>query len=241
MKKLDLKYEGKAKQVFATDSTDYYWLVYKDEATAFNGLKRGQIVDKGVINNQVSALFFQELEAAGILTHYVRVLGEREMLVRRLEMIPLEVVVRNVTAGSLAKRLGTEEGIKLIHPVVELYYKDDALGDPFVNEYHIVAMEWADLEDVQKIQALGLKINEVLQGILLPADIILIDFKLEFGKLGQDIILGDEISPDTCRFWDENTGQRLDKDRFRRDLGQVEEAYLEVYRRVREVVGHVQS
>ena len=238
MKKLELRYEGKAKQVFATDSADHYWLTYKDEATAFNGLKRGKIVDKGVINNQLSALFFQELEAAGIPTHFVRVLGEREMLVRRLEMLPLEVVVRNVTAGSLAKRLGTEEGIKLWRPVVELYYKDDALGDPFINEYHIAAMEWADLEDVQKIQALGLEVTAVLQGILRPAGIILIDFKLEFGKSGQDIILGDEISPDTCRFWDENTGQRLDKDRFRRDLGQVEEAYLEVYRRVREVVEH---
>lgn len=238
MQKLELLYEGKAKQVFGTDDPAYYWITYKDDATAFNGEKRGQISAKGVINNQLSALFFQELAKAGVSTHFVKVLGEREMLVQRLEMLPLEVVIRNVTAGSLAKRLGIEEGIRLSRPVVELYYKDDVLGDPFINESHIAAMEWADLEDVKKMQELGLQVNVLLQDILHQAGLTLIDFKLEFGKAGSKVILGDEISPDTCRFWDENTGEKLDKDRFRRDLGQVEEAYFEVYRRVREVVNH---
>lgn len=238
MEKRTMLYEGKAKKVYLTDDERYYWIEYKDDATAFNGVKRGQIDDKGVINNQLSALFFQELAKAGIPTHFVELINDREMTVKRLEMIPLEVVVRNVTAGSLAKRLGSEEGIKLSRPVVELYYKDDALGDPFVNESHVAAMGWANAEDVQKIQAMGLTVNNVLQGILAKAGIDLIDYKLEFGKADGEVILGDEISPDTCRFWDHETKQKLDKDRFRRDLGQVEEAYQEVFRRVKEVIAN---
>lgn len=236
MKKLGLRYEGKAKKVYDTDQSEYFWVAYKDDATAFNGEKKGQIADKGEVNNKLSALFFEKLENAGIPTHYVRLLSDRDMLVRRLDMIPLEVVVRNIAAGSLAKRLGVEEGLALSRPVVELYYKDDELGDPLVNESHVAAMGWADPADVQEIQALGLKVNELLQGILVKAGIQLIDFKLEFGLANGKIYLGDEISPDTCRYWDIETREKLDKDRFRRDLGGVEEAYQEVYRRVKEVL-----
>lgn len=236
MEKLELRYEGKAKRVYDTDEKEYYWVAYKDDATAFNGEKKGQIVDKGQVNNQLSAIFFEELEKAGIPTHFVRVLSDRDMLVRRLDMIPLEVVVRNIVAGSLSKRLGVEEGYVLSQPVVELYYKDDALGDPLVNESHVEAMGWATKEVSQEIQALGLKINAILQGILAKAGIELIDFKLEFGMLDGKVYLGDEISPDTCRYWDIETREKLDKDRFRRDLGGVEEAYQEVYRRVRAVL-----
>lgn len=236
MEKLSLRYEGKAKKVYDTDQNEYFWVAYKDDATAFNGGKKGQIADKGEVNNQLSALFFEELEKAGIRTHYVRLLGDRDMLVRRLEMLPLEVVVRNIVAGSLSKRLGVEEGYELSRPVVELYYKDDALGDPMVNESHVAAMGWASMEQVQEIQALGLKINELLQKILEKAGIQLIDFKLEFGVADGQIYLGDEISPDTCRYWDMETKEKLDKDRFRRDLGKVEEAYQEVFRRVKEVL-----
>ncbi|WP_088225822.1 phosphoribosylaminoimidazolesuccinocarboxamide synthase [Desulfosporosinus sp. FKB] len=236
MEKLALKYEGKAKKVYETDEKDYFWVAYKDDATAFNGEKKGQIADKGEVNNQLSALFFAEIEKAGIPTHFVRLLGQRDMLVRRLDMVPLEVVVRNIVAGSLSKRLGVEEGFVLSQPVVELYYKDDALGDPMVNESHVAAMGWAKLEVAKEIQAMGLKINEILRNILVKAGIDLIDFKLEFGISNGQVLLGDEISPDTCRYWDIKTREKLDKDRFRRDLGQVEEAYQEVFRRVKEVL-----
>lgn len=236
MEKREMLYEGKAKKVFLTDEPTYYWVVYKDDATAFNGEKRGQILDKGLVNNQLSALFFQEMEKAGIPTHFVKILNEREMLVKRLDMIPLEVVVRNVAAGSLAKRVGVQEGYRLPQPVVELYYKDDALGDPLVNESHVAAMGWADAERVKTVQTMGVAVNEVLQGIMDKAGIDLIDFKLEFGIADGKILLGDEISPDTCRFWDKETREKLDKDRFRRDLGKVEEAYLEVFRRVKAVL-----
>ncbi|MHB1652795.1 MAG: phosphoribosylaminoimidazolesuccinocarboxamide synthase [Desulfitobacteriaceae bacterium] len=239
MKMHDMLYEGKAKKVFLTDEESYYWVVYKDDATAFNGEKKGQILDKGMVNNQLSALFFQEMEKAGIPTHFVKLLGEREMLVKRLKMVPLEIVVRNVVAGSLAKRVGVEEGYEFSQPVVELYYKDDALGDPLVNESHIAAMGWASADTVKTIQEMGLAVNKVLQGILDQAGINLIDFKLEFGVADGKVFLGDEISPDTCRFWDKATQEKLDKDRFRRDLGKVEEAYLEVYRRVKEVLPNV--
>jgi phosphoribosylaminoimidazole-succinocarboxamide synthase len=237
MEKREMLYEGKAKKVFITDQEGIYLVQYKDDATAFNGEKKGQIGDKGIVNNQLSALFFQALEAAGITTHFVELLSDREMLVRKLNMVPLEVVVRNIAAGSLAKRLGVEEGFELSRPVVELYYKDDALGDPFVNESHAIAMGWANLEELKEMQELGLKVNTELQKILDKAGILLIDFKLEFGKTDGRIILGDEISPDTCRFWDKETREKLDKDRFRRDLGKVEEAYEEVYRRVKAVLG----
>lgn len=236
MEKREMLYEGKAKKVFLTDDERYYWILYKDDATAFNGEKRGQILDKGIVNNQLSAIFFQALEKEGVPTHFVELLDEREMIVKRLKMIPLEVVVRNTAAGSLAKRLGVEEGTKLSQPVVELYYKDDALGDPMVNESHIAAMGWASTQEVAEIQRLGLKVNETLLKILAEAGIDLIDYKLEFGMANGKIILGDEISPDTCRFWDTATKEKLDKDRFRRDLGKVEEAYLEVYRRVKKAV-----
>lgn len=236
MEKLELKYEGKAKRVYATDEKEYFWVAYKDDATAFNGEKKGQIVDKGLVNNQLSALFFAELEKAGIPTHFVRLLSDRDMLVRRLDMIPLEVVVRNIVAGSLSKRLGVEEGFELSRPVVELYYKDDALGDPMVNESHVAAMGWTSGEIAREIQEMGLKVNSVLQAILVKAGIQLIDFKLEFGLYEGKIYLGDEISPDTCRYWDIETREKLDKDRFRRDLGKVEEAYQEVYGRVKAVL-----
>ena len=239
MEKLALRYEGKAKKVYDTDQSDYFWVAYKDDATAFNGEKKGQIVDKGEVNNQLSALFFEEIEKAGVPTHYVRLLSERDMLVRRLDMIPLEVVVRNIVAGSLSKRLGVEEGYVLSQPIVELYYKDDALGDPLVNESHVAAMGWANLEAVKEIQTMGLKVNELLRNILAKAGIDLIDFKLEFGMIDGKVYLGDEISPDTCRYWDIKTREKLDKDRFRLDLGQVEEAYQEVFRRVKEVLAPV--
>ncbi|AFL99792.1 phosphoribosylaminoimidazole-succinocarboxamide synthase [Desulfitobacterium dehalogenans ATCC 51507] len=238
MEKGEMLYEGKAKKVYATDQEEIYWVEYKDDATAFNGEKKGTIEDKGVVNNRLSALFFEVLEKVGIPTHFLELLNEREMLVRKLNMIPLEVVVRNIAAGSLAKRLGVEEGFKLSRPVVELYYKDDALGDPFVNEFHSLAMGWAEESDLKEIQELGLKINGELQKILDQARIILVDFKLEFGKADGKVYLGDEISPDTCRFWDKETQEKLDKDRFRRDLGKVEEAYAEVYRRVKEVLNN---
>lgn len=239
MEKLELRYEGKAKKIFATNQSDYFWVSYKDDATAFNGLKKGQIMDKGEVNNQLSALFFEEMEQAGIPTHFVKLLSEREMLVRCLDMIPLEVVVRNIAAGSLAKRLGVEEGFVLSQPVVELYYKDDELGDPFVNDSHVAAMGWASAGVTKEIQVLGLEINKILRAILVKAGIQLIDFKLEFGIADGKVYLGDEISPDTCRFWDVETQEKLDKDRFRRDLGGVEEAYQEVFRRVKKALGKV--
>lgn len=236
MEKLEMLYEGKAKKVFVTDQEGQYLVEYKDDATAFNGEKKGQIEDKGIINNKLSALFFNELEKVGVETHFIELLNDREMLVKKLKMLPLEVVVRNIVAGSLAKRLGAEEGLVLSRPVVELYYKDDALGDPFVNESHALAMGWATSEELTEVQTLGLKVNEVLQKILDQAGILLVDFKLEFGVTDGKILLGDEISPDTCRFWDKETQEKLDKDRFRRDLGKVEEAYVEVYRRVQGVL-----
>lgn len=236
MEKLALRYEGKAKKVYDTDQSEYFWVAYKDDATALNGKKKGQIADKGEVNNQLSALFFEEIEKAGMLTHFVRLLSDRDMLVLRLDMIPLEVVVRNIVAGSLAKRLGVEEGYVLSQPVVELYYKDDELGDPMVNESHVVAMGWASVAVTQEIQTLGLRINKLLQDILVKAGIELIDFKLEFGIADGKVYLGDEISPDTCRYWDVETREKLDKDRFRRDLGGVEEAYQEVFRRVKKVL-----
>src|SRR5680860_351694 len=236
MEKLELRYEGKAKKVYATDDSKYFWVAYKDDATAFNGEKKGQIVDKGEVNNQLSALFFEEIEKAGIITHFVRLLSDRDMLVRSLDMIPLEVVVRNIAAGSLAKRLGVEEGYVLSQPVVELYYKDDELGDPMVNDSHVAAMGWASGANTQEIQVLGLKINDIMRTILIKAGIDLIDFKLEFGIADGKVYLGDEISPDTCRYWDMETRAKLDKDRFRRDLGGVEEAYQEVFRRVKKAL-----
>jgi phosphoribosylaminoimidazole-succinocarboxamide synthase len=225
-------YEGKAKRVYATENPDEYLVYFKDDATAFNGEKKGTIVNKGVLNNKISTFFFELLGKQGIAHHFIRQVSDREMLVKKLTILPIEVVVRNIAAGSLAKRIGWEEGRKLPKPVVELYYKNDDLGDPLINEYHARAMGLADDEQLQIIQQAGLKINEILTTYLQGKKIELIDFKLEFGVYHGQVILGDEISPDTCRFWDSETGQKLDKDRFRRDMGNVEEAYKEVLHRL---------
>ncbi|HWR09046.1 phosphoribosylaminoimidazolesuccinocarboxamide synthase [Sporomusa sp.] len=225
-------YEGKAKQVFATENPDELLVYFKDDATAFNGEKRGTIGNKGVFNNKISTFFFNLLGEKGIPHHFVRMLNDREMLVKKLDILPVEVVVRNVAAGSLAKRIGWEEGRKLPTTIIELYYKDDALGDPLINNYHIKALGLATPEQVETMEKYALRINEILAAFLKDKQVELIDFKLEFGVHKGEVLLGDEISPDTCRFWDSETGQKLDKDRFRRDLGNVEEAYKEVLKRL---------
>lgn len=232
MEKREQLYEGKAKKVFATDNPDYCIVSYKDDATAFNGLKKGTIVGKGVVNNKMSNYLCKMLEKNGIETHFVEELNDRDTVVKKVEIVPLEVIVRNKAAGSLSKRLGLPEGTPMKTTVLEFCYKDDDLGDPIVNEYHILAAELATKEEVEKISAMALKINELLCDFFKGVNIDLIDFKLEFGRFNGDIILADEISPDTCRFWDVNTQEKLDKDRFRRDLGGVEEAYAEVMKRI---------
>ncbi|MDR7867500.1 MAG: phosphoribosylaminoimidazolesuccinocarboxamide synthase [Sporomusaceae bacterium] len=221
-------YEGKAKKVYATENPDEYLVYFKDDATAFNGEKKGTILNKGILNNKISTFFFDLLGKNGVPHHFVRMVSDREMLVKKLTILPIEVVMRNIAAGSLAKRIGWEEGRKLPQPVVELYYKNDELGDPLINEYHAKAMGLADDAQLKAIQELGLKINAILSQYLKEKKLELIDFKLEFGLHNGQLLLGDEISPDTCRFWDSETGQKLDKDRFRRDLGDVEDAYKEV-------------
>lgn len=233
MEKRELLYEGKAKKVFKTNEEGYFWIEYKDDATAFNGVKRGVISGKGELNNKISGIFFSMLTAEGIDNHYVMQISTNEQLVRVVEIIPIEVVIRNVAAGSLAKRLGLEEGTSLIHPVVEFYYKDDALGDPLINLSHISVLQLASTEQIEVLTKVSLKVNQILQNYLKTRKIILVDFKLEFGitKEGK-VILADEISPDTCRFWDSETLEKLDKDRFRRDLGNVEEAYKELFQRI---------
>ena len=233
MEKTTQLYEGKAKKVYATENPDYCIVSYKDDATAFNGLKKGTILGKGAINNRVTNFLMKLLEKNGIPTHFVEELNDRETLVKKVKIVPLEVIVRNIAAGSLAKRLGVAEGTKLKSTVLEYCYKDDALGDPMVNEYHILAMGWATKEEIDLIASYALKINEVLSEYLKGANIELIDFKLEFGKTSDGtIVLADEISPDTCRFWDSVTKEKLDKDRFRRDLGGVEDAYNEILKRL---------
>lgn len=224
----NMLYEGKAKKVFTTENPDEFLVYFKDDATAFNGVKKGTILNKGVLNNKISAFFFNLLAKHGIPHHFVRLVSDREMLVKKLDILQIEVVMRNITAGSLAKRIGWEEGKKLPIPVVELYYKNDDLGDPLINEYHARAMGLATDEQIKAIQEYGLKINAILSDYLKDKKLELIDFKLEFGIHNGQLLLGDEISPDTCRFWDTETGEKLDKDRFRRDLGDVEEAYKEV-------------
>jgi phosphoribosylaminoimidazole-succinocarboxamide synthase len=225
-------YEGKAKQVFAAGD-GLVLIHFKDDATAFNGEKKGSIGEKGVINNKLSSVFFRFLESGGIATHFVRELGDRDMLCRKVEIIPLEVIVRNIVAGSLAKRTGQTEGAELPQPVVELTYKDDAQGDPLVTAGEAVSMGAASASEIEKICRAALRINERLRPFLLEKKLKLVDFKLEFGRDGTgNIVLADEISPDTCRFWDAETGEKLDKDRFRRDLGAVKEAYAEVWNRV---------
>ena len=225
-------YEGKAKKVFATQDPDYVIVSYKDDATAFNGVKRGTIVGKGAVNNRMSNHMFRLLEAEGIPTHYVEELSDRETIVKHVEIVPLEVIVRNIAAGSLSKRLGLPEGTPMKETVLEFSYKNDDLGDPMVNEYHIAAMDLATREEVAQIAAYSMQVNDFMRKYLKGLNIDLIDFKLEFGRYHGQIVLADEISPDTCRFWDVNTGEKLDKDRFRRDMGGVEDAYQEVLRRL---------
>ena len=233
MQKLEQLYEGKAKKVYATDDPRYYIVDYKDDATAFNGEKKGTIVGKGAINNRVTNHLMQILAKEGIPTHFVKELSDRETLVKKVTIVPLEVIVRNIVAGSLAKRIGVAEGHKLQRTVLEFSYKDDDLGDPLVNEYHIAAMGWASEQELKQITDYALRINEILRAYLADLNIDLIDFKLEFGKTPEgELVLADEISPDTCRFWDSRTGKRLDKDRFRRDLGDVEDAYQEILDRL---------
>ena len=232
MSKLDLLYEGKAKKVFTTKNPDVLIVSYKDDATAFNGEKKGTIVGKGVVNNRMTNYIFKMLEEKGIPTHYVKELNDRKTEVKRVEIVPLEVIVRNVSAGSFAKKLGIEEGIALKAPTLEFSYKNDELGDPFINDYYAIALGIATREEIEKITELVFKINEELKAFFAEKGIRLIDFKVEFGRYKGEIILADEISPDTCRLWDLKTNEKLDKDRFRRDLGKVEEAYEEVFKRL---------
>ncbi|ADQ40939.1 phosphoribosylaminoimidazole-succinocarboxamide synthase [Caldicellulosiruptor acetigenus I77R1B] len=227
-----LLYEGKAKKVYETDNPDVVVIEYKDDATAFDGTKRGIINNKGVVNNLVSNHFFKILESNEIPTHFIEQIDERKTAVKRVQIIPVEVIVRNIAAGSLSKRLGLEEGAILKRPILEFCYKNDALHDPQVNQYHILALELATEEEIRKIEEYSFKINDVLRNYLKQVNIDLVDFKLEFGRYKGEVILADEISPDTCRFWDTTTKEKLDKDRFRRDLGNVEEAYMEILRRL---------
>lgn len=237
MEKKELLYEGKAKKIYAAEDQRYFIMTYKDEATAFDGKKKGIIENKGIMNNRISCLLFKMLEDKGIKTHLVEQIDERNVLVKRMKMLPVEVVIRNVAAGSLSQRLGVEEGTKLHFPVVELYYKNDVLHDPMINEYHARAMGWASLEQIKEIQHLGLIINEILRRFFEKINITLVDFKLEFGLDEGEILLGDEISPDSCRLWDMTSREKLDKDRFRRDMGGEAEAYQEVAKRIEKVLG----
>ena len=233
MEKLQQLYEGKAKKVYATGDENLYIVSYKDDATAFNGLKKGTIAGKGVVNNRMSNLLMQMLETRGVPTHFVRELSDRETLVKKVSIVPLEVIIRNVAAGSFSKRVGCPEGTPLKCTVLEYCYKDDDLGDPMVNDYHILAMGWATKEELDTIADYTFRINEFLKDFFKKINIDLIDFKIEFGRTPDGrIILADEISPDTCRFWDSTTHEKLDKDRFRRDLGGVEDAYGEMMRRI---------
>lgn len=233
MEKKELLYEGKAKRVYTTEDENYLIVSYKDDATAFNGEKKGTIEAKGIVNNRMSNYLMKKLEAEGVPTHLVEELNERETVVKKVTIVPLEVIVRNIAAGSLAKRLGLEEGTKLNKTVLEYCYKDDALGDPMINDYHIYALDLATEEELKTIATYAFKVNEFLTAYMKEARIELIDFKIEFGRTPDGtIILADEISPDTCRFWDSETNEKLDKDRFRRDLGNVEEAYQEVMSRL---------
>lgn len=237
MEKREKLYEGKAKQIYAVDDERYYIMTYKDEATAFDGTKKGIIENKGIVNNRISCLLFKMLEEKGIETHLLEQLDERNVLVKRLQMLPVEVVLRNVAAGSLAQRLGMEEGKELQIPIIELYYKNDNLHDPMINEYHAQAMGWATWEQLKEVQSLGLRINQLLREFFDSIGLILVDFKLEFGVYENKIVLGDEISPDSCRLWDKVSREKMDKDRFRRDLGGEAQAYQEVVRRIEEVLG----
>ncbi|MCC8078654.1 MAG: phosphoribosylaminoimidazolesuccinocarboxamide synthase [Oscillospiraceae bacterium] len=233
MEKREQLYEGKAKKVYATDDADIVIVSYKDDATAFNGLKKGTITGKGVINNRMTNMMMALLERNGVPTHFVEELSERDTAVKKVSIVPLEVIIRNVSAGSFAKRYGVEEGIVFENPTIEFSYKNDDLGDPLINDSHALALKLATAEEIDTIKAMAFKVNAVMKEYFLTLGIKLIDFKLEFGRLADGtIVLADEISPDTCRFWDVNTNEKLDKDRFRRDLGGVEDAYNEVMRRL---------
>ncbi|WP_195984420.1 phosphoribosylaminoimidazolesuccinocarboxamide synthase [Clostridium sp. D33t1_170424_F3] len=233
MKKCEQLYEGKAKKVFATEDPNLCIVDYKDDATAFNGQKKGTIVGKGVVNNRMSNCMFQLLEKQGVDTHFVEELSDRETLVKKVEIVPLEVIIRNISAGSFAKRFGVEEGIEFAQPTIEFSYKNDDLGDPLINDYHALALNLATQEEIDTIKKMAFKVNEVMKEYFKQLNVILVDFKLEFGKTPDGkIILADEISPDTCRFWDADTKEKLDKDRFRRDMGGVEEAYAEMMKRI---------
>lgn len=226
-------YEGKAKKIFETDKPEILLVSYKDDATAFNGIKKGTILGKGIINNKVTNYMMRLLEKAGIPTHYIEEISERETLVKKVSIIPLEVIIRNVSAGSFAKNYGVEEGIIFDEPTIEFSYKNDNLGDPLINSYHAIALKLATKEEIEIIKKYAFKINEEMKKFFISINVKLIDFKLEFGKLADNkIVLADEISPDTCRFWDATTNEKLDKDRFRRDLGNVEGAYKEMMKRI---------
>ena len=233
MEKTEQLYEGKAKKVWATDDPEIVIVDYKDDATAFNGLKKGTIAGKGVVNNKMSNYLMQILEKKGVPTHFVKELSDRETAVKKVTIVPLEVIIRNRAAGSICKRLGLEEGMNFVCPSIEFSYKDDDLGDPLINGYHAVSCGFATQEDIDTIKKYAFKVNEVLKEYFLSIGVELIDFKLEFGKTSDGtIVLADEISPDTCRFWDSKTHEKLDKDRFRRDLGGVADAYAEMMKRV---------
>ena len=233
MKKLEQLYEGKAKKVYATDDPNLVIVDYKDDATAFNGEKKGTIVGKGVINNKMTNFLMQQLEKAGVPTHFVEQLSDRETVVKKVSIVPLEVIIRNISAGSFAKRYGVEEGIVFDAPTIEFSYKNDALGDPLINTYHALALKLATAEEIETIKKYAFTVNDVLKAFWAECGVTLVDFKLEFGKLSDGtIVLADEISPDTCRLWDSKTHEKLDKDRFRRDLGGVEDAYAEIMKRL---------
>ncbi|MGD9474186.1 MAG: phosphoribosylaminoimidazolesuccinocarboxamide synthase [Eubacteriaceae bacterium] len=233
MEKLEQLYEGKAKKVFKTDNPDEFIIEYKDDATAFNGEKKGSIGGKGIINNKMTAVIFTMLEEQGIKTHFIKLLSDKEQLVKAVTIFPLEVIIRNTAAGSICKRLGLTEGQKLQSPIFEFCYKNDDYGDPVINDYHAIAMKLATKEEIEVIRDTTFQINDILIKYFLNKEINLIDFKIEFGKTSDgQIVLADEISPDTCRFWDVETGEKLDKDRFRRDLGNIEEAYEEMLKRI---------
>ena len=233
MEKREMLYEGKAKKVFATEDPELLIVSYKDDATAFNGKKKGTITGKGAINNRVTNFMMQRLEEQGVPTHFVEELNDRETVVKKVEIVPLEVIIRNISAGSFAKRYGVEEGIPFENPTIEFSYKNDDLDDPLINEYHIQALKLATLEEVDTIKKMAFKVNDVMKAFFAKRNVDLVDFKLEFGKTSDGtIVLADEISPDTCRFWDSETHEKLDKDRFRRDLGNVEDAYDEMLKRI---------
>lgn len=234
VKKFEMLYEGKAKQIFRSENENEVIVHYKDDATAFNGEKKAQIDNKGILNNAITSMIFEMLNKEGIKTHFIEKLNERDQLCKKVSIVPLEVIVRNVAAGSMAKRLGLKEGYKLKTTVFELSYKDDELGDPLINDYHAVGIGATTFEELNKIYEMTDKINNLLKEFFKKQNIDLIDFKIEFGRdENGEVILADEISPDTCRFWDSKTGEKLDKDRFRRDMGNVEEAYIEILNRIK--------